>query len=503
MKKILMHTVLMLFMVACVFFSCSNGRLSNRASTAENITPPEIYDMKHYKSDDWYFSLDIPNSWKTFPYPPANPASALVGVNSLVTGFKSNDDGLNALLIFISPHDPELFQRDKIQKQLASSGCKKLAFFETILESKKVLILDFEMEIEGATSHAHVYMIPYKSSIYILAFYTTRQDTTFELYDRITETFEFHEPPVVHGTKKYVNPDEDFSLEIPARWKAFPHSKNSKIICFGTPENGTTAIVYSPSHTPGEMLEDYRTRVQKMSSKPGWKEFTNSETVIKGRKTLLGDSNNGSVNLRYYFFEDGDYKYSVAFYASNKDGIASDRLEEYDRVMRSYNFRKKTEAVGMKEYTGSDIRRPLASGMKRYITHDGDFTVDVPGNWQPSIVDDMRGKTYLFDTPEKSLAVFHPRVYNPGLALENWRDNQERRYIDSGFSILGKSEIVIDGNKAFIIDIKKGASNTRNFIFKEGDYIYSALFYINNTEGMPDDNLEEYERVMKSINILK
>jgi preprotein translocase subunit SecD len=49
----------------------------------------------------------------------------------------------------------------------------------------------------------------------------------------------------------------------------------------------------------------------------------------------------------------------------------------------------------------------------------------------------------------------------------------------------------------------KDSTNIRNYFFKEGDYIYSVLFYAFNTEGIPAGKQEECERIMRSINIIK
>jgi hypothetical protein len=52
-------------------------------------------------------------------------------------------------------------------------------------------------------------------------------------------------------------------------------------------------------------------------------------------------------------------------------------------------------------------------------------------------------------------------------------------------------------------DFGQDTTSFRNYYFKEGHYIYSMQFYAFNTDGLPADRLEESERVMKSINILK
>lgn len=67
---------------------------------------------------------------------------------------------------------------------------------------------------------------------------------------------------------------------------------------------------------------------------------------------------------------------------------------------------------------------------------------------------------------------------------------------------MDKSEAVINGRKTLVLDSNIDATNVRNYFFKEGNYIYSVLFYAFNTDGIPDDRVEGFERVMKSINIL-
>ncbi len=500
LKKTLV-SVLMLFILICAFIACSTGRLTKGESSGSNITQPENSDMKNYKNDDWYFSLDIPSHWIT-----SLPLPEYLANKGEVISFGSNDNGLEALRIFIIPLSLNEVL-DRIKKQLTDEGYGNLITTEAKIGSGKALILDYDKQVKDGSLRTHSYLVPYQSIIYLLNFATTRPDPTFELYDRIAKTFEHYETSVAQGVKKYVSPDGNISMEIPANWKTLPLvNKSIELIRFGTPENGPIAVIYTPEYSPWKSLEVFRTWVQEISTKEGSKDFINSVTVINGRRTLILESNDGSLSFRDYFFEDEGYKYMVAFSANTKNGIPADKLVEYDHVMGSYSYSKKPKTIadGMKEYTGPDNKKPLASGMKRYLSPGGDYTVDVPGNWRPYVQENEYGKTCLFGTPENGLvAVFYPRWYSLGHTIEGIRDNQIKANTDSGWSILSKSQTVINGRNTLILDAKTVFStNARNYFFKEGDYIYSVLFYAFNTEGIPADRVEGYEQVMKSINII-
>ncbi len=500
-QKMTLVSVLLLFITAGVFFSFSNGRLSDPLSSRPSMTQSDNSDLKRYKSDDWSFSLDMPKHWAASPSLPADLSGGI--------SFGSNDGGIEALCIYMAPHDPELSldeELDIAQKQLANEGYGNFVITKTTIGSNKALILDYDKKVKDGTLRVHAYVVAYQSIIFSLGFVTTRPDASFELYDRIAKTFEFHEPPVVEGFKKYLSPDGSMEMEIPANWKTLPPSQiNNGPIRFGTPQNGLIADIYGPAYVPWDSLENMRAVVLKRATKSGWKDFTNSETVINGRKTLIADGNNGSTSVRGYLFENGNYKYVITFYGGTKNGMPADMLEEYGRVMKSIKFIKANPIVAtFKEYAGPDLGKPIASGMKRYISPEADFTVDVPGDWRPYAEVNESGKSYQFGTPENGLAaIFYPRAYLFLPSVDERRDDQVKINTDAGLRILGKSEAVINGRRVLILDSNIDSANIRNYFFKEGDYIYSVLFYAFNTEGIPAGKQEEYERIMRSINIIK
>lgn len=142
--------------------------------------------------------------------------------------------------------------------------------------------------------------------------------------------------------------------------------------------------------------------------------------------------------------------------------------------------------------------------MKRYISPDGGYTVDVPDDWRSYAKETEFGKaSYQFGTPKNGLrAIFYTGSYSPWLSLEQRLDNQQGTNISAGWRILGESETVINGRRTLILDSSIDSVNIRNYFFKEESYIYSVLFYAFNTKGIPADKQEEFERVMKSIHFL-
>lgn len=161
-------------------------------------------------------------------------------------------------------------------------------------------------------------------------------------------------------------------------------------------------------------------------------------------------------------------------------------------------------SYAMKKYTGPINGKPLTSGMKRYVSPDGDFTVDLPNDWQIFSHIKKYHEIGKFRTPEEGLkAVFYAPSYSPWLTLEKRRDDQAKVNTRAGYRILGKSETILNGRNVLMLDTNEDTANIRNYFLKEGDYIYSVLFYAFNTEGIPADRVEGYERVMKSVNILK
>ncbi len=267
--------------------------------------------------------------------------------------------------------------------------------------------------------------------------------------------------------------------------------------------DGNILIDMSPSNSE-QSLHEMRDFVQKMLPYTGAENFSIKEATIKAGKVLMLEINIGNLSFRNYFIKEGNYIYSVKFVASKTEGIPADRVEEYEQAMKAINmFKANPDVAGMKEYGGPDLENPIASGMKRYISPEGDFTVDIPGDWHPYVNFSGHGKSYLFGTPNNDLAaIFLPRAHSPARTPEGRRYGQITSYTDAEWKILGKSETVINEREDLILDSNRDAVNIRNYFVREGDYFYSVYFYTFNTEGITADRIEDIERVMRSMNII-
>ena len=56
--------------------------------------------MKHYKSSEWKFALDISKRWDSFPPVPTNSPYEVIR-------FASREDGTYLLIIFREPRNPK------------------------------------------------------------------------------------------------------------------------------------------------------------------------------------------------------------------------------------------------------------------------------------------------------------------------------------------------------------------------------------------------------------
>jgi hypothetical protein len=159
--------------------------------------------MKHYKSRDWNFTLDIPDRWNSFPPVPTNSPYEVVR-------FASREGGMHVLIIFREPNDPKgpsIQRLERVQKLLTSKGFSNFARAETTIQSKSVLTLDFEraqseenlpLILEGDRyvqrpdllwSCRH-YFLAAETLAYTLGFGTTNRAAMFDLFDRVAKTFE-------------------------------------------------------------------------------------------------------------------------------------------------------------------------------------------------------------------------------------------------------------------------------------------------------------------------
>ena len=144
-------------------------------------------DMKHYKSSEWNFALDIPKRWHSMPPQCTNSPYE-------VMRFVSKENGSHVLIVFREIHDSkQTLQQvsDAVQKILAGHGFGNFVPGNTAIGSRPVLTLDFERQKDGATWSCRHYFVADDTLRYTLGFGTTNKAETFDLYDKMAKSFEF------------------------------------------------------------------------------------------------------------------------------------------------------------------------------------------------------------------------------------------------------------------------------------------------------------------------
>src|SRR5205085_569373 len=112
-------------------------------------------DMKHYKSSEWNFALDLPKRWNSFPAVTTNSPYEVIR-------FASQEDGTHLLIIFREPHDPKQTLKevsDRVQQILASHEFGNFVTAETTIRSRAALTLDFDRPKDGKTWSCRHYFV--------------------------------------------------------------------------------------------------------------------------------------------------------------------------------------------------------------------------------------------------------------------------------------------------------------------------------------------------------
>jgi beta-lactamase regulating signal transducer with metallopeptidase domain len=154
---------------------------------AQERTADSSPGMKHYKSSEWNFELDIPEHWNAFPAVPTNSPAEVIR-------FASHEDGTHNLIIFRSPYDPQMGLKayaDAIQEFLAKNGFSNFVWALTTIGSRPVATLDFDRSTPtGGTWSCRYYFIIDGTLAYTLGFGTNNyRDAMFDLYDRMAKSF--------------------------------------------------------------------------------------------------------------------------------------------------------------------------------------------------------------------------------------------------------------------------------------------------------------------------
>ncbi len=144
-------------------------------------------EMKHYRSSEWNFALDIPRRWHSMPPQCTNSPSE-------VMRFASKEDGTHVLIVFRGLHDSGQALKevsDAVQQVLAGHVFGNFVPGETTIGSHPALMLDFDRPKDGGTWSCRHYFVAEGTLRYTLGFGTTSKAEMFEVYDRMAKTFEF------------------------------------------------------------------------------------------------------------------------------------------------------------------------------------------------------------------------------------------------------------------------------------------------------------------------
>jgi hypothetical protein len=155
------------------------------AETSQD-TDVKPVEMRHYKSAEWNFELDVPQTWNRFP--PVSSNSPFE-----VTRFLSNENGVHNLIVFRNPYDPAKGVSayvDQSEQSNEKAGFANFIRGETTIGSKAVMTLQKDMTLkDGKRWYTRQYFITDGTVIYVLGFGTTNPDVMFPIDDRVAKTF--------------------------------------------------------------------------------------------------------------------------------------------------------------------------------------------------------------------------------------------------------------------------------------------------------------------------
>ena len=156
-----------------------------QAETLDTININSV-EMKHYKSEEWNFELNIPKSWSVFPPNPKNSPFE-------VARFRKQGSESNVLIIFRAPYDPKVPLSeivDKTQMGLAKGNYGNFLKATSTVGSNEVATLNFDkVKEDGVLWNFRGFFLVNGTLIYTLGFGTSDGDSMFELFDKIAKSF--------------------------------------------------------------------------------------------------------------------------------------------------------------------------------------------------------------------------------------------------------------------------------------------------------------------------
>lgn len=167
------------------------GLTGSALAQAPGTLASEGTAIKHYKSAQWGFELDIPKRWNSFPANPGNSPNEVIR-------FESVENGTQLLIVFRNPNDPSVGVKtvaDNMEQTLAKNGFSNFVFNERQIGSKQLVTLDFDRPMpDGGTWSCRHYLFINGTLMYVLGFGTTKGGAMLDQYDRMATSFVATEP---------------------------------------------------------------------------------------------------------------------------------------------------------------------------------------------------------------------------------------------------------------------------------------------------------------------
>ncbi len=141
-------------------------------------------DMKHFRSRDSHFELDVPRGWNSSPPVPTNSPSELIRF--------APEGGSHLLIIFRDPHNPHQSLQEvshRVQQVLAKNKCGNFTSSETSIGSRTAPTLDFDKLQGDAVWSCRYYFVAGETLRYVLGFGTIKKADMWQLFDRVAKTF--------------------------------------------------------------------------------------------------------------------------------------------------------------------------------------------------------------------------------------------------------------------------------------------------------------------------
>jgi hypothetical protein len=144
--------------------------------------------MANYRSQEWNFSIDIPERWNKFPPVSTNSPNEVIR-------FVSHEDGVHCCIVFRMPRNPKQAPRayaESIKDVLSKQDFSNFAISDTKLKSGAGLKLDCSRLQEHGLWYVREYFIFHETLIHTLGFGAHRwDDAQTDLFERMAQSFDF------------------------------------------------------------------------------------------------------------------------------------------------------------------------------------------------------------------------------------------------------------------------------------------------------------------------